>query len=204
MAWITRFAAAAICILLIVIVFSGIRYLLKLQKTENNHDYPEYVQEEYLTVNPYSRPGVEVKEINSIVIHYTANPGSTAKQNRDYFEGLANSGETKASSNFIIGLDGEVIACVPAGEVAYASNNRNLDTISIECCHEDETGEFTQETYDSLVKFSAWLCKEYNLKAKDLIRHYDVTGKICPKYFVENEEAWTQFKKDVAKMIKKI
>jgi len=30
-----------------------------------------------------------------------------------------------------------------------------------------------------------------------VIRHYDITGKICPKYFVENEDAWKQFKSDV-------
>ena len=30
-----------------------------------------------------------------------------------------------------------------------------------------------------------------------MIRHYDVTGKNCPKYFVEHEDEWEQFKKDV-------
>ena len=30
-----------------------------------------------------------------------------------------------------------------------------------------------------------------------MIRHYDVTGKNCPKYFVENPEAWEQLKEDV-------
>ena len=29
------------------------------------------------------------------------------------------------------------------------------------------------------------------------IRHYDVTGKDCPKYFVEHEDAWVQFRQDV-------
>ena len=35
----------------------------------------------------------------------------------------------------------------------------------------------------------------------DVIRHYDVTGKDCPKYFVEHEEAWNAFKANVAKYI---
>ena len=39
-----------------------------------------------LAVNEYSRPGTEVEKIRGIVIHYTANPGSTAQNNRDYFE----------------------------------------------------------------------------------------------------------------------
>lgn len=155
-----------------------------------------------LTVNPYSRPGVELSKINGIVVHYTANPGATAQENRDYFEGLKDSHETKASSNFIVGLNGEVIQCVPTWEEAYASNDRNMDTISIECCHPDESGKFTDETYWSLVELCAFLCEKYNLNQDDIIRHYDVTGKICPKYFVDNESAWETFRGHVKKALK--
>jgi N-acetylmuramoyl-L-alanine amidase CwlA len=35
------------------------------------------------------------------------------------------------------------------------------------------------------------------LTEEDVIRHYDITGKICPKYFVDDEDAWMQFKTDV-------
>lgn len=156
-----------------------------------------------LDVNPYSRPGTEIEKINGIVVHYTANPGSTAQNNRDYFNGLKDSHETEASSNFIVGLDGEIIQCVPTWEMAYASNSRNIDTVSIECCHPDETGKFTDETYRSLVQLTAWLCVKFNLTQDQVIRHYDVTGKNCPKYFVENKEAWDQFKQDVAGAIAK-
>jgi len=151
-----------------------------------------------LDVNPYSRPGIESNGITGIVIHYTANPGSTAQDNRDYFNGLQYSQETSASSNFVVGLDGEIIQCVPTWEVAYASNDRNYDTVSIEVCHPDESGKFTDETYRSLVQLTAWLCVKFDLTADDVIRHYDVTGKNCPKYFVENEEAWTAFKENVS------
>ena len=156
-----------------------------------------------LDVNPYSRPGTETEEITGIVVHYTANPGSTAQNNRDYFNGLKDSHETEASSNFIVGLDGEIIQCVPTWEMAYASNSRNIDTVSIECCHPDETGKFTDETYRALVQLTAWLCVKFNLTEDQVIRHYDVTGKNCPKYFVENEDAWAQFKEDVAGAIAK-
>lgn len=151
-----------------------------------------------LTVNEYSRPGIALNSINGIVVHYTANPGSTARENRDYFEGLKTAQTTKASSHFIIGLDGEVVQCIPTSEIAYASNDRNSDTISIECCHPDETGKFNDATYDSLIQLTAWLCKRFNLDSSQVIRHYDVTGKNCPKYFVEHEDAWEQFREDVA------
>lgn len=150
-----------------------------------------------LDVNEYSRPGDEVKVINGIVIHYTANPGSTAKQNRDYFNSLKDGHGDYISSHFVVGLEGEIVQCVPTWELAYASNERNSDTISIECCHKDETGKFTDETYRSVVQLTAYLCDKYGLTEDDVIRHYDVTGKICPKYFVENEDAWEQFKIDI-------
>jgi len=150
-----------------------------------------------LTVNDYSRPGTPTDKITGIVVHYTANPGATAMDNRNYFEGLKDTQATSVSSNFIIGLEGEIVQCVPTWEVAYASNSRNHDTVSIECCHPDESGVFTEETYRSMVQLCAWLCLKFDLNAQDVIRHYDVTGKNCPKYFVENEEAWEQFRSDI-------
>ena len=152
---------------------------------------------ELLTPNEWSRPQIALEQIDGIVVHYTANPGSTAQQNHDYFEGLKDSQSTKASSHFIIGLDGEVIQCIPSSEWAYASNDRNRDTLSIECCHPDESGQFTDATYQSLVQLTGWLCHRFDLSAEDVIRHYDVTGKDCPKYFVEHEDGWGQVRADI-------
>lgn len=69
---------------------------------------------ELLPVNEYSRPGLALKKVRGIVVHYTANPGTTAIQNRNYFAGLEQSHQTKASSHFVIGLDGEIVQCIPA------------------------------------------------------------------------------------------
>ncbi len=165
-------------------------------------DMPD-IDVQLLSPNPYSRPQTKTKEIKGLVIHYVANPGTTAQQNHNYFEGLKDSKATKASSHFIIGLEGEIIQCIPSGEIAYASNDRNADTLSIECCHPDETGKFNQETYDSLVHLTAWLCGRFGLTTRDVIRHYDVTGKKCPLYFVEHGEAWQQFLFDVQDYIDK-
>ena len=156
-----------------------------------------------LDVNAYSRPGMETETITGIVIHYTANPGSTAQENRDYFNSLQYSHATEASSNFIVGLDGEIIQCVPTWEVAYASNERNTDTVSIECCHPDDSGKFTDETYRSLVQLTAWLCVKFGLTEEDVIRHYDVTGKNCPKYFVEHVDALDEFRQNVGQAIER-
>ena len=157
----------------------------------------EDIRIDYLTPNKYSRPQTELERVRGIVVHYTANPGTTAENNRSYFEGLGVKGTTYASSHYIIGLEGEIVQCLPLNEMSYASNDRNKDTISIECCHSDLTGEFNQETYESLVSLTAALCVEFNLEAEDVIRHYDVTGKLCPLYYVEHEGAWDKYRMDV-------
>ena len=161
---------------------------------------PDYVQEDLLPVNQYSRCGDKLQRVNAVVIHYVGNPNTTARQNRSYFENLATTGDTSASSNLIVGMEGEALLCVPLDEVAYCSNDRNYDTVSIEFCHPDAEGKPNQATYDTLVKLTAWLCGLYGLDTQEgIIRHYDVTGKQCPLYFVQNEGEWTRFKSDVAK-----
>lgn len=164
--------------------------------SEVDENRPE-LDVELLAVNPYSRPGTALEKVNGIVIHYTANPGATAIANRNYFENLKDTHTTKASSHFVVGLEGEIVQCIPTAEIAYASNDRNSDTISIECCYKNEDGSFEQATYDSVIKLTAWLCAKFGLTSEDVIRHYDVTGKLCPLYYVEHEDAWAQFKKDV-------
>ena len=152
---------------------------------------------ELLPINQYSRPGEKLTAVNGVVVHYTGNPGTTAEQNRSYFAGLAETGETFASSNFVVGLDGEILECVPLDEVAYASSQRNYDTLSIEVCHPDDTGAFNQASYDALVKLVQWLIDTYHLDRDQILRHYDVTGKECPRYYVQHPEAWEAFLDDL-------
>ena len=210
-----------ICIILMVGVSIGCWYGINnmqererkeqevLLEQENSGSGPEqwqkegapYIDVELLTPNEYSRPQIPIESVKYIAIHYTANPGATAMANRNYFEDLANTHETKVSSHFVIGLDGEVVQCIPTSEMSYATNSRNVDTVSIECCHQDETGKFNDATYDSAVKLTAWLCVRFGLTSENVIRHYDVTGKNCPKYYVENPDAWIQMKADIASQI---
>ena len=151
---------------------------------------PGWIVQDLLPVNEYSRPGDALPQVNGVVVHYVGNPGTTAEQNRSYFAGLAETHETSASSHFLVGIDGTVIQCVPLGEISYCSNDRNADTIAIECCHPDDTGAFTPETLDALERLLDWLIDTYDLEREDILRHYDVTGKECPRYYVKNPEAW--------------
>ena len=162
-------------------------------------EVPDWVDQQVIKVDGDSRRGVYLEGIRDIVIHYVGNPGSTAQQNRDYYANPS----SEVSSHFVIGLKGEIIQCIPLHEKSSASNHRNKDTISIEVCHPDESGKFTDETYDSLVKITVWLCEVCGMDSSDIIRHYDITGKQCPLYFVTHENVWERFKKDVAISISK-
>lgn len=157
-------------------------------------------EENFLTPNEYSRPGDALEAVTNIFVHYTANPGTSAAQNRSYFEQQKDTHEASVSAHFIIGYEGEIIQCVPLDEIAYAVMTRNFDSVSIECCYLEEDGSFTQETYDSLISLLAWLTDAYGLDSEDILRHYDCGGKKCPLYYTEHEDAWEQLKKDVDKL----
>lgn len=164
---------------------------------EEFEKHPQW-EENFLTVNEYSRPGEPLPEVTNIFVHYTANQGTSAAQNRSYFEQLKDTGERSASAHFIIGYEGEIVQCIPLDEIGYAVQTRNYDSISIECCYLAENGSFTQETYDSLIELLSWLTQVYDLSSEDILRHYDCGGKKCPLYYTEHEDAWERLKKDVA------
>ena len=152
----------------------------------------------------HNRPYTKRSRTTAIAIHWVANPGSSAMQNRNYFQNT----DVEVSANYIIGLNGEVICCIPDEEISWCTNQANNYTVSIENCHPNWTGEFNSATYNSLVELTANLCKKYGLNPmnRGVIRHFDVTGKNCPKWFVpksrggsdtENCEHWAQFLWDV-------
>lgn len=155
---------------------------------------PEWITQDFIRVGGPSRRGYSLTAFNDVVVHYVGNPGTTAQQNRNWFDNP----QSKVSSHFVVGLDGEIIQCLPLNEMSAASNQRNPDTISIEVCHPDDTGKFNDATYDSLVKLTAWLLDVGELESDRVIRHHDVTGKECPRYFVRHPESWDTFRADVA------
>lgn len=154
---------------------------------------PDWIDVQLIHLHNTARTGTELDGVKNIVIHYVGNPNTSAQNNRDYFD----KDSTEVSSHFVVGLEGEIIQCVPLWEKSAASNWRNSDTISIEVCHPDDTGKFNDTTYNAVIKLSAWLLYELGLDESAVIRHYDITEKLCPLYYVEHEDAWNQMKKDI-------
>ena len=187
----------AVSLAAIVVICTVISHVAggQLGKLARDHT-PRWVDKQIIEINGAGRRGEKLEAVNDIVIHYVGNPGTTAQQNHDFYDQPT----TTVSSHFLIGLDGEIIQCIPLDEWSYCASQRDMDTISIECCHPDEEGAFTEATYQSLLKLVHWLQEEFHLSTDQVIRHYDVTGKECPRYYVEHPEQWEQFKADLDQM----
>ena len=83
----------------------------------------------------------------------------------------------------------------PEWTTDQAGHTPNWAFIGVELCHQDYTGRFTEKTLKSASWLALKLISEYNLKSSDMVRHYDLTGKDCPKYWVANRQAWAGFKR---------
>lgn len=167
------------------------------------------IEQKLLTPNKYSRPRIPLKNVTKIAVHYVGNPNTSAIANRNYFENQKTAGRY-VSSHFIVGLQGEIIQCIPLDEISYCTNQANSYSISIECCHPDSTGKFAEATEQSLAELCAYLLEKFGLDADDIIRHYDVTGKQCPLYWSPTKyqsaevanARFTEFKNKVRKLLK--
>lgn len=173
------------------------------------------LQNNYIQVNKFTRPGLKLYNVKAILIHWTANPGASAWNHYLYFNNGA--GGRYASAHIFI--DKLMALCIiPENEVAYAANetgtskipslrgnygyyngNANGCTISVELCVEKD-GTISKEVEAHAAKIVADLCKKYKLTEKDVYRHYDVTGKSCPTPFIGNLR-FASFKSKVKKHI---
>ena len=187
----------AVIVIMSCLVVKRINQNSEAKKVKNLAEIkiPDWIDSQIIDVDGASRNGYKLKGVKDIVVHYVGNPGTTAQQNHDFYAG----NQSNVSSHFVVGLDGEIIQCIPINEWSAASNWRNNDTISIEVCHPDETGKFKKKTYSSLVKLVAWLENICDIDESHVIRHYDITKKECPRYFVQHEDKWKTFKKNVEK-----
>ena len=144
--------------------------------------------------------------IKYIVIHYTANKGDTAKNNATYFANNI----VKASANYFIDED-TIYESVPPTDTAYhcgggLQSNRghawfglckNSNSIGIEMCMLDKYGNVRYGVINHCIKFTRYLMDLYHVPIANVIRHFDVTGKMCPAPFVEHEGEWKKFKDEL-------
>ena len=137
------------------------------------------------------------RDIEYIVIHYTANKGDTAKNNVDYFAREV----TKTSAHYFVDSK-SIWQSVHDVDIAWhcgAKNYkhkycRNSNSLGIEICMLDSKGQIVQASINKAAELTSYLMQKYNIGKDNVIRHFDVTGKDCPAPMVENETLWINFK----------
>lgn len=140
-----------------------------------------------------------LSRIKYIVIHYTGNNGDTALANTNYFKSYRG-----ASAHYFVdensiyqSIEDKNIAWHCGANVYYHSNCRNYNSIGVELCsYKDSNGQFAFR--DKTVENALWLVRKlmvkYGVPAANVVRHYDVTHKICPEPYVRDVKAWENFK----------
>lgn len=151
-------------------------------------------------------------DIKYIVIHYTANNGDTASGNANYF---AKNKNLSASAHYFVD-EKEVWQSVKDTDIAYHCGTtgaykhsycRNANSIGIELCSRKDSKDnyyFKDETVKNAAELTKSLMAKYNIPATNVIRHYDVTGKVCPAPMVNNVSLWNKFKSMISTPAKKL
>lgn len=144
-----------------------------------------------------------------LVYHFTANDGDKATNNGNYFKNNI----VKASAQYFVD-DDIIVQSVEDEYVAYAVGGKklsgtkggkyhgictNYNSINIELCDTNKNGklDLSNKTRENAIELGRYLVKKYNIPKDRVIRHYDVTGKNCPAYFVKDEKAWNEFKNEI-------
>ena len=136
--------------------------------------------------------------IKYIVIHYTGNDGDSDESNSKYFKNNILS----ASAHYFVDND-SVTNTVPDDYIAWHCGSkvykhkfcRNSNSIGIELCDNIKNGDVypTAKTIENAISLTKALMKKYNIPKENVIRHYDVTGKLCPKYWVDDSKWRNEF-----------
>ena len=159
--------------------------------------------------HPANYHGGRAQPIQYLVMHYVGASGG-GKANANYYHSTPNIG---ASAHYFVGHGSEgaaVYAGVPEGDTAWHCGQssgqykhpycRNANSIGIElCCHQDSAGRwyFDRETVERGVELAREIVGRYQIPPSNVLRHYDVTGKRCPRPWVDSGPAWAQFKRRV-------
>lgn len=152
-----------------------------------------------------------------IVVHATADSGATSENEVAYFNKKTT---TRASADLFVDSDIRFYNNDILHRYSWAVGGRKLATgggsmhgivknnnsISIEmCCYKDQNGRWsiTDQTYINTIFIIKYLMGEYGINADHVVRHYDVTGKLCPCVFgfiSENggsDSIWQKMKSDI-------
>lgn len=144
-----------------------------------------------LLSNPHNYQQNKSRRIEWIVMHYTGNQNDTAKNNALYFHNNV----LNSSAHYFVD-DEDIYQSVNDKDTAYHCGAkeyihpicRNDNSIGIELCGHSDNGIIyaSDKTLLNAAKLVKELCNKYSIDLNHIIRHYDVTGKKCPLYWIDN------------------
>lgn len=158
-------------------------------------------------LTPYNYTNGDLSRIKYIVIHYVGALGG-AEANCKYYA----SQYIGASAHYFVGFNGEIWQSVEDKNIAWHCGAktykhpecRNTNSLGIELCVRNKGSQtdtsrdwyFEEATVREAKKLTKALMEQYGIKEDHVIRHYDVTGKICPNPYVYNhtKHTWQDFK----------
>jgi N-acetylmuramoyl-L-alanine amidase len=172
-------------------------------------------KDKFIHINEYSRPSWKLLEVRKLVLHYTANPNADSDDHFYYFDKTIVAMKKYASAH-IFSDKSKALCIIPLDEVAFHANDRtlllpelkatapfykggnaNLTSIGVEMCLEKD-GSFHPDMISRTEDIFVELCKRFKLDpTKDIVRHYDVTGKNCPAPWVKDKQKFIDFKNRV-------
>jgi len=190
--------------------------------------YLENFEEHLITENMFSRPGMPRALTLGAVWHYTGKAGQARERVGRFFELLKNQDPSDGkldhygSAPLIVDRTG-VSRTMDITEVAYhcggtytplikgrlpswcVSNadkyhTPNMVLIGIEMCIEPN-GSIATETFDRAADLGAWLTHVFNFAVESHYRHFDITGKLCPKPWVDDPSEWDRFRREIARRV---
>lgn len=175
-------------------------------------------------ISQSSRKG---KKIEWIVVHYPVAPGKDA----DWCVKFYNDTKEDKSAHFAVSADKTnwIVQCDKAAHHCATYNRKtycdatNLNSIGIDlmdnkinrksCKVEDDDWYIDERTLDRAAELIAFLMRQYNIPLSNVVRHYDVTHKWCPRplmgddinkyYGISGNERWKRFKEDVGQIYKR-
>lgn len=149
-----------------------------------------------------------------LAIHFTASSNSKPGRALSIYNTFIN---RQASADFVVD-DRDIVQFNPdiknyycwavgdnkqssRGGARFYSKANNKNTISIEICStctpatsatvskpNHDGWSFTDNTLNNAVKLAKIIMKKYNIPIENVIRHYDITGKLCPGILGWNDE----------------
>ena len=132
---------------------------------------------------------------DTIVIHYSGGPCVSAGT---LAQCLINNNADDVSANYCVD-EKSIICTIPPGYMSYGVLGHNEHIINIETCYKDPAGRFELDTIANLRRVVKKCMRDFGIPPENVVRHYDLTEKKCPWYYVDNPKEWTRLHRMITK-----